>query len=422
MAEPSEQPEPAGAGDDVRMRGFARRVTVEAALAWVDSQTATLPAETVGLVEAAGRVLAAPVASTVDVPGFDRAMMDGFAVLAADTQGASAYQRMPLAILGEALPGRPFAGRVAAGQAVRIMTGAPLPAGADAVLPAEQVETDGGRVFAQGEVPPGKHIGLRGEDIRAGTVVLAAGRRLRPQDVGVLSSIGMADVPVVRRPRVAMVMTGDELLPPGTPPEGCRIADANGPMLAALVARDVGAVTQVSRVPDRPEPILAAMRAGADVVLVSGGSSVGQEDYAAQLVAEHGELAIHGIAMRPSSPTGMGRLDGQIVFLLPGNPVSCLCAYDFFAGRAIRALGGRSIGWPYRKMSGVLARKISSVVGRLDYARVRVVEGAVEPLAIAGASILTSTTRADGFVLVLADSEGYPAGAAVDVFLYEDVP
>ncbi|MHB1034300.1 MAG: molybdopterin molybdotransferase MoeA [Pirellulales bacterium] len=422
MAEPSEQPESAGAGDDVRMRGFARRVTVEAAIAWVDAQTATLPPETVGLFEAAGRVLAAPVTSTVDVPGFDRAMMDGFAVLAADTQGASAYQRMPLAILGEALPGRPFAGRVAAGQAVRIMTGTPMPAGADAVLPAEQVEIAGGRVLVQGDVPPGKHIGLRGEDIRAGTVVLTAGRRLRPQDIGVLSSIGMAEVPVVRRPRVAMVMTGDELLPPGTPAEGCRIADANGPMLAALVARDGGVVSLISRVPDRPEPILAAMRAGADVVLVSGGSSVGQEDYAAQLIAEHGELAIHGIAMRPSSPTGMGRLDGQLVFLLPGNPVSCLCAYDFFAGRAIRAMAGRSTGWPYRRMTGTLRRKISSVVGRLDYARVRVVEGAVEPLAIAGASILTSTTRADGFVLVPADSEGYPAGATVEVFLYEDVP
>jgi molybdopterin molybdotransferase len=156
-----------------------------------------------------------------------------------------------------------------------------------------------------------------------------------------------------------------------------------------------------------------------DLVLVSGGSSVGQEDHAATLLRLHGELPIHGIAMRPSSPTGMGRLDGRLVVLLPGNPVSCLCAYDFFAGRAIRAMGGRSRDWPYRRTTVPLARKIVSTIGRLDYVRVRLVEGHIEPLAISGASVLSSTTRADGFALVPPDSEGYPPGAEVEVFLYD---
>jgi molybdopterin molybdotransferase len=136
------------------------------------------------------------------------------------------------------------------------------------------------------------------------------------------------------------------------------------------------------------------------------------------LVAEHGELAVHGIAMRPSSPTGMGHIGHRLVFLLPGNPVSSLCAYDFFAGRAIRALGGRSTAWPYRTTRGRLNRKISSQIGRLDYARVKIVDGVVEPLAIAGASLLSSTTRADGFVIVGDDSEGFAAGADVEVWLY----
>jgi molybdopterin molybdotransferase len=137
------------------------------------------------------------------------------------------------------------------------------------------------------------------------------------------------------------------------------------------------------------------------------------------LVAKHGELAVHGIAMRPSSPTGMGTIGNRLVFLLPGNPVSALCAYDFFAGRAIRALGGRSKEWPYRAARGTLTRKISSPIGRLDYARVRVLAtGQVEPLAVAGASVLSSTTRADGFVIVADDSEGFAAGAEVDVWLY----
>ena len=145
---------------------------------------------------------------------------------------------------------------------------------------------------------------------------------------------------------------------------------------------------------------------------------MGIEDLAPLLVAQHGELAVHGIAMRPSSPTGLGRIEHRLVVLLPGNPVSSLCAYDFFAGRAIRALGGRSKEWPYRAIRGRLNRKISSPIGRLDYARVRILDGLVEPLAIAGASLLSSTTRADGFVMVDADSEGFAAGAGVEVWLY----
>ncbi len=164
--------------------------------------------------------------------------------------------------------------------------------------------------------------------------------------------------------------------------------------------------------------LLQGLLADADIVIVSGGSSVGIEDLAPMLVAQYGELAIHGIAMRPSSPTGMGRIGHRLVFLLPGNPVSTLCAYDFFAGRAIRALGGRPKDWPYRAVPGKLTRKISSPIGRLDYARVKISCGSVEPLAVAGASLLSSTTRADGFVLIDGDSEGYPAGAEVTVWLY----
>jgi molybdopterin molybdotransferase len=136
------------------------------------------------------------------------------------------------------------------------------------------------------------------------------------------------------------------------------------------------------------------------------------------LLARHGELAIHGIAMRPSSPTGLGRLERRLVFLLPGHPVSCLCAYDFFAGRAIRALGGRPTAWPYHAIRATLTRKISSLIGRLDYARVKLIDGAVEPLAVSGASVLSSTTRADGFVIVPSDSEGFPPGVEVEVWLY----
>jgi molybdopterin molybdotransferase len=423
---------------DVRMRGFAQRTTVDDALAWVDRavvEFGELGTEDVSLLNAAGRVLAADVDSPVNVPGFARAMMDGFALVAEGTQGATAYNPLPLRILGTSMPSRPFGGSVSSGNAVRIMTGAPLPDGADAVLPIENAQIDGERVLVMGDVPPGKHVGQVGEDVRTGDMVARAGLMLRPQDVGLLSSLGFSQAIVMRRPRVRILITGNELLPMGTPPTGCQITDANGPMLAALVERDGGEAVVGEIVPDDRQAILDAMldrpRLGetrlhvgeslrdSDVVLVSGGSSVGEEDHAPTLLAEHGELAIHGIAMRPSSPTGMGKLEGRLVFLLPGNPVSCLCAYDFFAGRAIRALGGRPREWPYRRVRATLARKLPSVVGRIDYARVHVDGTLAEPVAISGASVLSSTTRAGGFVVIPMDSEGYPEGAEVDVFLYQ---
>ncbi len=406
---------------DIRMRGFASRTTVEAAIAWIDSvlpDMQNLATDEVDLFAASGRVLARDVISGVNVPSFARSMMDGFAVHAEETHGATAYNPIALHILGTCLPGVPFPTAVGRGEAVRIMTGAPLPAGADAVLPVEDTEIDGESVLVQSAVSPGKHVGQVGEDIRFGDTVQPAGRRLRPQDVGVLSSIGCGRVPVIRRPRVSILITGNELLPAGTPPVGHRIADANGPMLAALVARDGGEPILSDILLDNPAAIRDALHAPADVILISGGSSVGQEDHVPRLLADEGELAVHGIAMRPSSPTGMGRLDGRIVFLLPGNPVSCLCAYDFFAGRAIRALGGRFKEWPYRLVRRPLARKLVSTVGRVDYARVLVRANEAEPLAISGASVLSSTTRADGFVIVPADSEGYPPGAEVEVWLY----
>jgi molybdopterin molybdotransferase len=249
--------------------------------------------------------------------------------------------------------------------------------------------------------------------------LLEPGRVLRPQDLGVLSSIGTGEVCVVKRPRVRLAVTGNELLRAGSRPHDFYIADANGPMLTALIERDGGVVDFPGPIRDDGNAITEALHADADIVIVSGGSSVGIEDLAPMLVARHGELAVHGIAMRPSSPTGLGRIEHRLIFLLPGNPVSSLCAYDFFAGRAIRVLGGRSKAWPYRSIRASLNRKISSPIGRLDYARVRIVDGLVEPISIGGASLLSSTTRADGFVIVGDDSEGFAAGTEVEVWLYD---
>jgi len=404
---------------DVRMQGFSSRANVDDVLAWIDDQLFELPEETVPLAEAAGRVLAYDVKSHVDVPGFDRAMMDGYAVIAADTTGASEDAPIDLAIVGQVLPGDSPHGHVESGQAVAIATGAPMPTGSNAVMPVEFTEATKKNVQVKREIAAGKHFGTRGEDIPNATPVLPAGRVLRPQDVGVLSSIGVSEIEVTRRVRVRIIATGNELLPPGSKPHGSKIADANTPMLDALIRRDGGIVLPGGIVQDNPASILAALRDDADVVVVSGGSSVGPEDHAPTLVAKHGQLAFHGVHMRPGSPSGVGRLDERLVFLLPGNPVSCLCAYDFFVGRAIRGLAGLQTAWPYRKITAKLTKDLPAAEGRLDYARVRQTDKGVEPVPRSGSSVLSSTTRADGFVLVPPKRETIEAGTRVEVFLYD---
>jgi molybdopterin molybdotransferase len=286
---------------DVRMHGFGQRAEVGTVLAWIDRHAAPLGAETVPLDDAVGRVLAADAIAPLDVPAFDRAAMDGYALRGAATAGASEYNPLGLPVLGQALPGRPFGGEVRPDAAVRIMTGAPMPAGLDAVLPAEYASEKSGEVEVAQPVAPGQHVGRRGEDVRAGSTVLTRGRRLRPQDLGVLASLGCAEVDVVRCPAVRIVATGNEVIAPGTPKGAHQVYDANSPMLRALVARDGGRVERHARLGDDPDRIRAALvDPGADVILVSGGSSVGWRS-TASLCALRARRASAGSAQRSSS-------------------------------------------------------------------------------------------------------------------------
>lgn len=409
----------AGGSEDVRMRGFRERVSVEEALEAARRGVEPLPPEWVPVTECAGRVLAADVTSGVDVPPFRRATMDGYAVRAEDTYGASPYNPVLLVLRGSAMPGAEPAPPVEAGRACRIMTGAAVPEGATAVLRAEDATAHNGSLEVRAPVPEGRNIGRAGEDIEAGTIVLRRGRRILPQDAGLLASIGHHPVSVYARPRVRIIVSGDELLEPGEKPAGNSIVDSNSPMLAALVARDGGRPEVVRLRDDRTAMRAALAEGGADMIVTAGAASVGTEDIVPILTAELGELVVHGVAMRPSSPTGVGRIGGAPVLLLPGNPVSCLVAYDFFAGPVIRTMGGLPAGWPYRAVRLPLRKRLVSQIGRTDYARVAAGGEGVEPIAVSGASVLSSVTRADGFVVIPAGLEGYPEGAEVEVHLYD---
>lgn len=407
--------------DDVRMRGFRSRAGVDEVLAWIDTVATPPIGEFVTLDDAAGRVLVDDIVSEVDVPAFRRAAMDGYALMGASTFGATEAEPLRMRIVGDIRPGEDAPRDVPSGSALRIRTGASVPDGADAVLPAEFAEVAGDALLVRGEVPPGRHVGPVGEDVARGTTILLRGRVLRPQDLGLLSSIGRWLVPVARKPRVLLVTTGSEVLPRGTRPTGTRTADANGPMLAALLRRDGALVTEIGPVPDG-DPLLEALiaRHPGDLVVIAGASSVGPDDVAPLLAARHGHLVFHGIAVRPASPTGFATVANRTLALLPGNPVSALCAYDLFVGRLVRRLGRRPPAMPYATITRPLRRKLASELGRTDYVRVRLENGEVVPLTAGGAGILSTAVRGDGFVVVAASCEGVDEGQAVCVHLYDD--
>lgn len=405
---------------DVRMRGFASRQTVAGAWAWLDRVVGLLPAEMVSITKATGRILTEALVAGINVPSFVRSAMDGYALLADETISAGDDSPTEFRVIGQSYPGRPCTETVVPGTCVRIMTGAPLPAGADAVVPVENTRETATGIEVTEVIPRSKNVGRIGEDLSVGQTVLPQGRRLRPQDVAVAASLGMAQLSVYSQPRVRVLLTGNELVQPGAPRGPYQIFDANSHMLRGLIPRDGGIIESVQHLPDDPAEIRAALSTpGAEVILLSGGSSVGAEDHAPQLVAELGELPFHGIAMRPSSPTGLGRIGAALVVLLPGNPVSCLCAYDFFAGRAIRQMGGCSADWPHRRSKESLACQLVSAIGRVDYYRVKQTPEGIEPLALSGSSVLSSTTRADGFVIVPEMSDGDNPGSEVTVYWYD---
>jgi molybdopterin molybdotransferase len=295
-----------------------------------------LPAEAVPLAGALGRVLAEDVASPHDIPPFDASAMDGYAVVA----GPAA----DLEVVGESRAGRPAEGKLAPGNAIAISTGAVVPPGADAVVPVERVTARGATVIGVPETAPGANVRRAGEDVRGGEPVLAAGTELGPAELAVLASLGRDRVSCGARPRVAVLVTGDELVPPGRPLGPGQIRDSNATALAAQATR-AGANVQLSEhVADERDATIAALRgalAAADVVCVSGGVSVGAHDHVKAALATLGaEERFWGIALKPGKPTWFGTAGDTLVFGLPGNPVSAMVTFHLLARPAMRALAG----------------------------------------------------------------------------------
>jgi molybdopterin molybdotransferase len=370
--------------------------SVDAAIAWVDAAAQPLDREDVPLCITRGRVLSEPIRAGRPLPTSDRAALDGFAVESSASLGSSAYNPLRLPLIA-----------VAAGDA--------LPAGTDAVVPLDLAESDGQACIEVVEaVAAGDNVERQGVIATVGATLVPAGTRLAARHIGLLTIAGLSGVPVVRRPRVRLSVA--------KPMKKGGWEDSNGPMICASVERDggvVGGCVAVER--DQVAVRAALVEPGADIVLIIGGTGPGIDDHSAAALAEAGELAVHGVALRPGETTGLGRtVSGVPVVLLPGGPAACLWSYELFAGRAIRRLGGRDAELPYRSREMITARKIVSALGMTEICPVRCgASDTAEPLPSFAETGLMAAVGADGFVIIPEGSEGQPQGARVTVYLYE---
>jgi molybdopterin molybdotransferase len=381
-------------------------------------------AETTAIDEAFGRVPAEALHAPHALPGFARATVDGFAVRAADTYGASEGLPSYLDLAGEVRMGLPPEVEVRSGTAVAIATGAPLPSGADAVLKVEHTQSATPELLeVLKPVTPGEGLVRADEDAAPGHALAKPGRPLRAQDLGMLAAVGITELPVYARPRVAIVSTGDELVPadaqslsPG------QVRDATAPALTALIREAGGEPEFIGIVPDDRDALTTTLRGlldHFDVLVVSAGSSVGSRDETAAAIASLGEPGIwcHGLAFRPGKPTLLADCGGVPVIGLPGNPRSALVVFRLIGIPIVRMVGGCTEPPREPRVTAVLARDLPSAAGRLDVVQVRLSGGRAEPL-FGSSSLLSILTAADGYVVVPEAATGLAAGSEVEVTLY----
>jgi molybdopterin molybdotransferase len=375
------------------------------------------------LTDALGLVLADDVRSEVSLPAFANAAMDGYAVVAADLAAATLEEPVHLPIVGEVVAGASDLPKVSPGRCVRIMTGAPLPDGADAVVPVETTSGGQGQVACHRAVEPGQHVRRPGEDLLPGQALVAAGRRIAPSDIALLAAAGTSRVRCLPAPRVVVLSSGDELVPPSDEPGPGQIRDSNGPMLAAMIRAAGGVPFSAGIVRDDRKALMYAFDTNlghADLFVCTGGASAGTRDLLPEVIGALGEVTTAKVAMQPGLPQIRGMIGGTPVIGLPGNPVSAFVSFEVFGRPALRAMQGRrDVARP--TVVARAAERLTSPPHRRGYLRVRLTRDGsgwvATPTGPQGSHVITSIARADGLAVVPEDTSEIAAGGEVQVHL-----
>ncbi|MBA3639037.1 MAG: molybdenum cofactor biosynthesis protein [Acidobacteria bacterium] len=408
----------AGSGN-ASMRPIRETLPLDEALALVlEAASPMTRTERVPLREATGRIIAAAAVAAVDVPPFDRAAMDGFAVVAEDTFGAGRYDPKILRCIEKVYTGEVPTKRLARGECTEIATGAPMPDGADAVVMVEESDKAGDDVRIFTPVYPRQHVGRRAADIAAGQSVLAAGDFLNASRVGALAAIGGVDVEVFAKPTVAILSTGNEIIEPGSPLRPGQIYDINHFTITSVVQSHGGIAIAYPPAPDNLPDLVAAIRqaAEADIVVFSGGSSVGERDLILDAIQQIGEVIFLGIAVKPGKPTVFGRVGTTPVFGMPGYPTSCLSNAYMLLLPMLRRMA-RLPEFRPQIVTAPLARRVVSTTGRHQFYTVRIENGTAVP-AFKASGDITSMSLADGYIEIPAQTDIVEAGELVDVKLF----
>jgi molybdopterin molybdotransferase len=402
------------------MNRFLQVVAVAEAVRVVVKIAPARAAETVPVERAAGRVLAAPVAADTDIPGFDRSVVDGYAVRSRDTHGTNDAVPAMLQCNGNVVMGmndRKIV--VQPGECAYIPTGGVLPEGADAIVMVEYAEEAGDTILVKKPVAHGENILLHDEDFKKGETVFGPGRILTPQDAGVLAACGYAMVPVAKKPVVGIISTGNELVPVTAVPGPGQVRDANASMLAAWLF-EYGCIPKLYGIVkddhEAFEEVIARALPECDVVLLSGGSSKDERDMTAGVIAGRGKVLIHGIAIAPGKPTIIGQVADKPVFGLPGHPASAFVVLIAI----VRPLLDKMLGLDrplLRIVKATLADNIPSQRGREEYVRVRVENGTARPL-FGKSGLMNTLTKSDGLICIPAGYEGLEKGSEVEVILW----
>ncbi len=394
-------------------------LAIEEALVRICNQlTPVQETETLVLHVALDRVLAAPITAPINVPAGDNSAMDGYALRAQDCTAT-------LSVIGQSLAGHPFNGEIGSTQAIRIMTGALIPAGADTVVMQENVQSNGEQITITQIPEMGEHIRRAGEDIALGHQVMAAGQRLSALDIGLLASLGIAQVTVRRRLRVAILTTGDELLPAGAMPATGKIYDSNRPLLSALLTRILVDLIDLGIIPDNLPALRSAFTTAmhwADVVISTGGVSVGDADYTKEVLAELGEIDFWKIAMKPGKPFAFGRLGQGWFFGLPGNPVSTAVTYHQLVVPGLRHLAGEVIS-PQQRLDAIAGHALKKQPGRTDFQRgILTNTNGVNTVISAGlqnSGVLSAMAKANCYIYLPAEQGSVAEGENVSVIPFD---
>ncbi len=410
-----------------RMRGFTEYTKIDDALNKILTRIQRLEPEIVAVTESLGRIVYEDIYSPRDIPHFDRAAMDGYAVVAEDTFGASQHNPIKLKVIGEVTVGKPPSLKVSRREAAQIATGAPIPSKADAVLMVEYTKRINSEIEVYSPVTPSKNVSKIGEDVKKGQKIISNGKQIRPQEETMLLQCGITEVKVAKRPRVAIFSTGSELVDIHTSPELGQVIGTNSYTLASMARVYGGEPKILGIVPDVLEELEKAIDEALkyDIGVFSGGTSVGKYDYLPDLLKKRGELIFHGVAMKPGGPAAVSFQNGKPIFSLPGYPVATMMTFTVFVAPTIRKMLGAEKLDPRVFIDAKMSRKVASTLGRRDFIRVKIEETEEGVLAVpiraGGTGIVSSMVNADGIVEIPENVEGINEGERVRVALFPHI-